>query len=117
MSIEDEVRAFNDAYERALEAQDAEAVIELYRDDARILMPGKPAIQGRAAIGEVFRSWLRDGPATVRFETEEILAGGDLVVDIGHSIQDGSRSKYVVVHRRDPDGSLRIAIDAPSGDG
>jgi hypothetical protein len=29
----------------------------------------------------------------------------------------GGHSKYVVVHRRQPVGSLRIAIDAPTGDG
>jgi len=39
------------------------------------------------------------------------------VVDIGHTIAAGGRGKYVVVHRRQPDGSLKIAIDAPSSDG
>ena len=116
-TVEDEVRAFNDAYERALADQDAEAVIALYRDDARIMMPGQPAIEGREAIGEVFRGWLKDRPAVVRFESEAVVAGGDLVVDIGQIVQAGGPSKYVVVHRRERDGSLRILIDAPSGNG
>jgi hypothetical protein len=32
-------------------------------------------------------------------ESEEVLAGGELVIDIGHTIAAGGRSKYVVVHR------------------
>jgi uncharacterized protein (TIGR02246 family) len=117
VTVEEEVRAFNDAYERALAAQDAEALIAMYRDDARLMMAGQPVIQGRAAIETVFREWVKDGPVSIRFETEEVLADGELVIDIGHAIVAGVRSKYVVVHRRQSDGGLRIAIDAPSSDG
>lgn len=117
MTVEEEVRAFNDAFERALAEQDADALIALYRDDARILVNGQPAIKGRQAIERVMRAWLKDGPVSTRFETEEVIADGELVIDIGHTIQAGGRGKYVVVHRRQPDGSLRIAVDAPSSDG
>jgi hypothetical protein len=51
------------------------------------------------------------------FESEEVLAGSELVIDIGHTIAAGGRSKDVVVHRRQANGSLRIAIDAPASDG
>lgn len=117
VSVDEEVRAFNDAYERALADQDVEALVSLHTDDARLMMAGQPVIRGRAAIEKVFRAWLDEGPVSTRFETEEVLAGGELVIDIGHAIADGRRSKYVVVHRRQPDGSLRIAIDSPSSDG
>ena len=115
VTVDEEVRAFNDAYERSLAEQDAEALIALYTDDARLMMAGQPMIQG-PAIGTVLREWVKDGPVFLRFETEEVLSGGDLVIDIGHIVADG-RSKYVVVHRRQPDGSLRIAIDAATSDG
>jgi ketosteroid isomerase-like protein len=59
----------------------------------------------------------QEGPVSTRFETEEVLASGELVIDIGHNHRGRRRSKYVVVHRRQPDGSLRIAIDAPTSDG
>jgi hypothetical protein len=49
-------------------------------------------------------------------KSEQILAGGELVDDIGSSIQATGRGKYVVVDRRGPDGILRIAVDAASGD-
>jgi ketosteroid isomerase-like protein len=116
MTVEEEVRAFNDRYERALKEQDAETLVASYRDDARILIGGQPVIRGRAAIERVMRAWVKSGPVSTRFETEEVLSGGELVVDIGSTIQASGRGKYVVVHRRGPDGTLRIAIDAASGD-
>ena len=117
MTVDEEVRAFNDAYVRALADQDVEGLVSLHTDDARLMMAGQPTIQGHQAIEKVFRHWLENGPVSIRFETEEVLASGELVIDIGHSIAAGGRNKYVVVHRRQPDGSLRIAIDAPSSDG
>ncbi len=117
MSVDEEVRAFNDAYERALAEQDVEALVSLHTDDARLMMAGRPVIRGRPEMEKVFRDWLKEGPVSIRFESEEILADGELVIDIGHLIAAGGRSKYVVVHRRQPDGSLRIAIDAPTSDG
>jgi uncharacterized protein (TIGR02246 family) len=80
VTVEEEVRAFNKAHERALLAQDAEALVSLYREDARILVPGQPAIQGRAAIEPVMRAWVESGPVSTRFESEEVLSGGELVV-------------------------------------
>ena len=117
MTVEEEVRAFNDAYERALAEQDVDALVSLHTDDARLMMAGRPVVQGRPAIEKVLREWLSEGPVSTRFESEEVLADGELVIDIGHTIAAGGRSKYVVVHRRQPDGRLKIAIDAPSSDG
>lgn len=114
MTIEEEVRAFNDAFERALLEGDPATLVGLYADDARLLFAGQPIIQGRAAIEEFVRAWVADGPVSTRFESVEVFASGELVVDIGYTIQDGSRGKYVVIHRRGPDGKLRIAVDAPS---
>ena len=39
------------------------------------------------------------------------------MIEIGHTIASGGRSKYVVVPGENQDGSLRIAIDAPTSDG
>jgi uncharacterized protein (TIGR02246 family) len=114
MTVEEEVRAFNDKYERALTEQDSETLVALHTDDARILIEGQPVIQGRAAIEGVMRGWVKDGPVSTRFETVEVIASGELVVDIGYTIQASGRGKYVVIHRRGPDGNLRIAVDAPS---
>jgi uncharacterized protein (TIGR02246 family) len=116
-TVEDEVRAFNATFERALAEQDLEALVGLYTDDARMMVVGRPAIQGRPAIEAALRAWIGDGPVSIRFETDEVMADATLVVEIGHMVGTDGRTKYVVVHRRQPDGSLRIAVDAPSSDG
>ena len=114
MTIEEEVRSFNDTFERALIEQDVDTLVGLYTDDARLLFAGQPILRGRAAIEEFVRAWVADGPVATRFETAEVFASGELVVDIGYTISDGGRGKYVVIHRRGRDGRLRIAVDAPS---
>lgn len=116
-AVEDEVRAFNRAFEQALADQDVERLVALYTDDARLMFAGQPVIQGRAAVEATMRSWVEAGPVTVRFETDEVIEDGSLVIDIGTAVGPSSRSKYVVVHRRQSDGSLRIAIDSSSSDG
>ena len=40
MTVDEEVRAFNEAYERALAEQDVEARVSLHTDDARLMMGG-----------------------------------------------------------------------------
>ena len=46
-----------------------------------------------------------------------MIEEGSLVVDIGRIVGPSGQSKYVVVYRRQADGSLRIIVDAASGDG
>lgn len=52
------------------------------------------------------------GPIT--FETGEVIEDGDLVIDIGTLLIGGEPSgRYVVVYRRQGDGSLKLAVDVP----
>ncbi len=116
-AVEAEVRAFNRVFEAALAAQDVEGLVALYTDDARLMFAGQPVIRGRTAVEDTMRSWVSAGPVTVRFETDEVIEDGSLVIDIGTAVGPTSRSKYVVLHRRQADGSLRISIDFASSDG
>jgi ketosteroid isomerase-like protein len=115
MSTEEDVRTFNESFSAALARQDSEAAAEAYTEDARLLYPGHPVIHGRAAIGDLLRDSLAKGPSLITFETEQVWDGGTFVVDVGTYTSGDSAGKYVVVHERQPDGSLRMAVDAPSG--
>jgi ketosteroid isomerase-like protein len=56
-------------------------------------------------------------PERITFETREVLEDGDLVIDIGTLLVGGvGFGKYVVVHRRQEDGTLKIAVDVPLSD-
>lgn len=117
MTIRDDVEAFNAAFAQALAEQDAERLTTFYTDDARILIPAQPVVQGHAEIEATMRAWVQGGPVILRFETADVFADGSLVVDVGSIVGSASRSKYVVVHRRQPDGTLKIAVDSASSDG
>ena len=88
-----------------------------YADDARVLFHGRPIIRGRAAIDAEFRDAVRGGPATLRFVSDEVIADGSLVVDIGRIVGPTGQSKYVCIYQRQPDGSLRMLVDAANSDG
>ncbi|HEX5824670.1 MAG TPA: hypothetical protein VFY18_09460 [Candidatus Limnocylindrales bacterium] len=85
------------------------------------MMAGQPMIQGRPAIERVFREWLKEGPVSIRFESKEVLADGELVIDIGHTIAAGGRSKYgrrpSATTRRQPQDRDRRAHQRRSRDG
>jgi len=118
MEIREELDALNAGFARALAQQDVQSLVERYTDDAQLLFPGRPILRGREAVESTMRALVADGPVNLRFETRDVMADGSLVVEIGETTPSaGPRSKYVVVYRRLPDGSLRIAVDAPSGMG
>jgi uncharacterized protein (TIGR02246 family) len=117
VTTRDEVAAFNEAFSAAMAAQDVDRVVESYTEDARLLFEGSPMIQGRAAIEAFLGPSLRKRPSIITFETIDILEGGSLVVDIGRFTTPTGTGKYVVVHERQVDGSLRMAVDSATGDG
>ncbi len=117
MAIRDELDAINAGFGEAFATQDAERLAAFYADDARLLFHGQPIIRGRAAVEATLRDMVAGGPATLRFVTDEVIADGSLIVDIGRMISPTGQSKYVVVYQRQADGSLRVAVDAANSDG
>ena len=117
MTIRDELDAINRGFGEAFATQDAARLAAFYADDARLLFHGRPIIRGRAAIDAEFRDAVSGGPATLRFVSDEVIADGSLVVDVGRIVGPTGQSKYVCIYQRQPDGSLRMLIDAANRDG
>ena len=117
MAIRDELDAINAGFGEGFATQDAERLAAFYADDARLLFPGQPIIRGRAAVDAALRDMVAGGPASLQFVSDEVIEEGSLVIDIGRIVSESGQSKYVVVYRRQPDGSLRIIVDAASSDG
>lgn len=117
MGTREELEAINAGFGDAFATQDAERLAAFYADDARLLFHGQPIVRGRAAVDAALREMVVGGPASLRFVTDEVIEDGSLVVDIGRIVGPNGQSKYVVVYRREADGSLRIVVDAASGDG
>jgi uncharacterized protein (TIGR02246 family) len=116
VSTSDDIRAFNERVSAAMAAQDAVALADCYTDDARLLLAGQPMIRGRDAIAALFEMSLAQGPHHMRFESTDVWEAGNIVVDVGTIETPRGTSKYVVVHERQPDGSLKMAVDAVTSD-
>ncbi|MDQ1322735.1 MAG: hypothetical protein QG587_68 [Chloroflexota bacterium] len=117
MTIHDELDAINAGFGEAFATQDAERLSAFYADEARLLFHGQPVIRGRADVDAALRDMVANGPTTLQFVTDEVIADGSLVVDVGRIISAAGQSKYVVVYQRQADGSLRVIVDAASSDG
>jgi ketosteroid isomerase-like protein len=117
VTIHDELDAINAGFGEAFATQDAERLSAFYADDARLLFHGRPIIRGRDEVDATLHEMVSDGPASLRFVTDEVIVDGSLVVDVGRIISPNGQSKYVVVYQRQADGTLRVIVDAASSDG
>lgn len=114
-------------YVAAWNAANAEAIAALYDDDALVLYPNQSAVAGRSAILSYFKGFFSEfeqkgfdltsdeievaGPwafdrGTYRWQAVP-RAGGDRIEDHG---------KYLVILRRQADGSWRVARDMDNSD-
>jgi ketosteroid isomerase-like protein len=113
-STRDQLDSMNMAFAEALAQGDLERLGGFYTEDAVFLRNGVPTLAGRERILELFRG--PAGTGVVSFETGEVLEDGDIVVDIGTLLRDGeANGRYVVVYRRQADGTLKLAVDVPIG--
>src|SRR5438093_5268463 len=91
-----------------------------YAEDARVLPPHAPPVQGRGQIRELFREMIEAGLDDVTRETLPLYVVGDLGYGVGiytcalcqpwrKAIRD--TGKYVLVYRRQADGAWKVVVD------
>jgi len=125
MGTKDDIRAVDDAYEKAVANQDISAVVELYTSDARLLAPGAPLVQGRDAIKMILQGFIDAGAQSLELNTVELDDHGDVAIEVGtyklgiappegEPITDVG--KYLQVFKSQSDGSFQIAYDAFNSD-
>lgn len=113
MTLRDEVDQINTQFGEAFAAGDVDRLASFYTEDAVFLEANVPTLVGRASIREKLRGSTLGGRPLV-FHSGELLDDGDFVVDIGSITVAGSQvARYVVVYRRQTDGSLKLAVDVP----
>jgi len=96
-AIRTEIQAMEDAYAAGLKAKDANAVIAYYADDAISMVNNAPIAVGHDALLKMAQDDIASDTTntTVSFETVDIFAAGDLVVETG-------KATY-----KDPDGNVK----------
>lgn len=111
-------QALTQAFEKAVNAGDAVAVAALYSDDALLMPPHAPVLQGPLSI----QAFMEEFPKVTDLHcTDMIIQGKDGLVYVAGTysmtlhpegadpIQDDG--KYLDVRRKDPDGTWRFVAD------
>ncbi len=104
----------------AFARHDADAVAGFYADNGRLLAPGSEIIEGRAEIVKFFQAVFDTRPAALEMDVIESIETGDYIIKLGrHRIyrkesgtEPAETGKALVVYQRQPDGQLKMIIDA-----
>lgn len=102
--VREAVDAGNYFFMKHFEARDAQAIADLYTEDARVIAPGAAPAEGRAAIA-AFWAAAMEGTKSARLETLSVQPAGDLAFEEGVvqlTANDGRQSaeRYLVVWKR-----------------
>lgn len=108
------VRAVETAFAAAMNARDTTAVFDFYTDDARLMPPDSPIIEG-AGIREMLVGMIDGGISDLVLTPTATVGQGDLAYQVGTgSYTMGGvthRMKYVEVLRKGADGKWRYVVD------
>lgn len=103
----------------AMNRGDIDAVVEHYTEDAVLIFPSEPIIQGRANIRSYWES-VSSTDRAAQLQTLLITCVGDLACEVGQyevttsgeqSAGNRLNGKNVVVWRKQEDGTWRLAVD------
>ena len=120
-TLRDGTRRFMEAYHRG----DAAAAADFYTEDAKILPPNMEMVSGKEAIQEFWKTAMSMGVRRINLETVELGYDGDLAYERGVSTvtiqpeggqERTERGKYLVVLKRQADGSWKLAVDIWNSD-
>ena len=124
MTVEDEIRAADQAWLKAFAAGDLERSVSFCAEDCEVLPEHAPLAKGREAIRELFRGWLKPG-MKISWIPDRIDVSGDLGFSSGTyemSFDDqagkgiSDRGKYVIVWKKQADGSWKAVRDISNSD-
>jgi uncharacterized protein (TIGR02246 family) len=98
------IRATDAAWAVAVKARDAERAASFWSDDASIIMPGAPPVEGKDAIKKFVSDALNMPDFTITWETVkiEVAASGDLAYQTARDTvtHRGPKNKLVTEHNR-----------------
>lgn len=110
------------AFSRALERGDAEAMAAQYVDDAVLVPPGGRMVAGRDSIRAFWTPRNPDFRTLAHsLTTDRLEVVGEVAVEVGTWRQEGqlrdedpreSAGRYLVVWRRQPDGAWKMQFDS-----
>jgi uncharacterized protein (TIGR02246 family) len=113
------IEQVNRQFEQAFNQGNAAGTTKVYTEDARLMPPGMPLMQGHQAIQQFWQGGMDMGIHKVELHTDYFEERGELAYEIGHAVlhiksQDGQALtdtvKFVVVWKQES-GSWKWAVD------
>jgi ketosteroid isomerase-like protein len=120
-----EIEKLTAKFAKAVSNKDFAALGSFYEERARLLPPGAPMVEGRAAIQTAQQRMIEGGVQALDLDVIDVIEAGDFAIEIGRitvTIQPPSaksmidKGKSVVVWHRQKDGALKIAVDTFNSD-
>jgi uncharacterized protein (TIGR02246 family) len=123
------IRAAATEWAAASRAKDADAFVSFYAEDAVLMLEGLPDVSGKTAIRETIGGMMQDPNFALGFTTTNVVVArsGDLAYETGRyalTLSDANNANapatqsggYVVVWRKEPDGTWKAVVDSPVSD-
>ena len=117
------IRTLDSAWNKSAVDKNADLMSSYYATDGVLMAPGEPMAKGRDAIHTAIAGMFGSPGFSLTFSPDQVTAKGDLAYEIGSyklTFNDKagktqtSTGKYVVVWARQPDGSWKAVVDAPT---
>jgi len=118
------IEAANAKFSEAFARGDAKALAAMYTPDAIAFPPDSEMIRGNEAIGSFWKTTRDNGVQSATLTTEDVGRSGDVAYEVGKvslTIQPAGKepttaaAKYVVVWKRQADGSWKLHRDIWNG--
>jgi len=112
---EEDIAAVIAQWEKAANSGDAAGLTSLYTDDAMLLPPAAPLVQGRDNILSYWEAMIKMGVSNMDLETIELTVAGNDAFEIGiftYEVGDAQASgKAIVLWKKGDDGKWRYHRD------
>ena len=114
------IEAANAKFSQAFARGDAKALAAMYTSDAIAFPPDSEMIRGNEAIGVFWKATRDGGVQSATLTTDDVGRSGDIAYEVGkvsltiRPVGNGPTTavaKYVVVWKRQPDGSWKLHRD------
>ncbi len=116
-----ELKAAQASWEKAFSAGNGAAAAEaVFAEDARLLPPDGPAVEGREAIGKFWQGLMDAGVHSLKLGVTAVEIHGDTMIETGtwaakapnaSGGEDSAAGKALVIWKKGEDGTWRMSQD------
>lgn len=126
-AVRQAIEANNARFDSAAIKGDSAALTSFYADDAILMLSNSPAARGHDAIAKTFGGMVSSAKvSTFKLTTQDVIVAGDYAIETG-ALEMGMQppkggkamstmNKYLVVWKKQADGSYKILRDIANSD-